>query len=95
MIKVDISKDKIIVDGHSLYDEYGKDIVCASVSTLVIASVNLMLRFDKEAIKYIDSDGYLEIDILKHSREIDIIISNMTDLLKQLEEQYKNNIKIK
>lgn len=94
MIKINISKDKIIIKGHAEYDEKGKDIVCAAVSTIVTTSVNAILRFDKEAITYLDNDGYLEINILKHSKEVDILISNMLDLLEELENDYKKYIKI-
>lgn len=33
MIKIYITKDSIKINGHADFDEYGKDIVCASVST--------------------------------------------------------------
>ena len=42
MIEIEIEKGKIAVKGHAGYDEIGKDIVCAAVSTLfqaLIASV--------------------------------------------------------
>lgn len=94
MIKVIIKKDQIIVDGHANYDEKGKDIVCASISTLVISSINLMLSFDDKSIKYEDNDGYIKIDIKKHSTQIDKIIDNMISMLKELEKDYKKNIKI-
>ena len=40
MIKVLVAKkdnviNEITLNGHACYDEYGKDIVCAAVSTLV------------------------------------------------------------
>ena len=48
MIKVKVEKDKakykkITITGHALYDDYGKDIVCASVSSIVITTVNGIL----------------------------------------------------
>ena len=39
MIKVKVEKDNISIIGHANYDEYGKDIVCASVSSVVMTSV--------------------------------------------------------
>ena len=94
MIKVKIKNNHIEVKGHAMYDEEGKDIVCASVSSIVITSVNAILRFDEEALKYEEKDGYISIDILKNSRETDTIILNMITLLKDLEKQYEKNIKI-
>lgn len=39
MIRVFVNKDKIEVKGHSGYDDYGKDIVCSSVSKIGRAHV--------------------------------------------------------
>ena len=47
MIKVNIKNNIIIITGHAGYDDFGKDIVCASVSSIVITSINLCLRFNK------------------------------------------------
>ena len=94
MIKISIKKDQIKIEGHSNYSEYGTDIVCASVSSIVITSINALLRFDKECIKYEEKDGYIKIDILKHNNYVDILIENMIDLLKELEKQYRKNIKV-
>ncbi len=94
MIKVRINKNHIEINGHSMYDELGRDIVCASASSIVITSVNAILSFDKEALKYEEKDGYIKIDILKNTKETETIILNMITLLKELEKQYKKNIKI-
>ena len=94
MIIIKISKNHIEINGHAGYEEYGKDIVCAAVSSIAITSVNAILKLDENALKYEENDGYLVIDVLKHGKYIDTIISNMIDLLKELEEQYKENIKI-
>jgi uncharacterized protein len=99
MIKININKkdnliDNISIKGHALYDESGKDIVCSSVSSIVITTVNAIIRFQKEAIKYDEKDGYLKIEILNHSDIVDLLIDNMIDLLYELEDQYKKYIKI-
>lgn len=94
MIKVKIKNNHIEIKGHANYDEEGKDIVCASVSTIVITTINAMLRFDKESIKYEQKDGYISLDLLKSTKEIDILKQNMIELLKELEQDYKSNIKI-
>ena len=91
MIKVDVKKvnneiTNIHISGHSEYDEFGKDIVCASVSSIVITSVN--------SIKFKQESGNVIINIIKHTKNTDILINNMLELLENLEKQYKNNIKI-
>jgi len=94
MIKIDIKKDQIIINGHSGYSVSGSDIVCASVSSIAITSINAILRIDENAITYKKEDGFLEINILKHTNTIDSLIENMIDLFSELEMQYEKNIKI-
>ncbi len=94
MIKVLLSKNHIDINGHAMFDEYGKDIVCAAASTIVITSINAILRFDEKAISYELSSEGISIDILKHNRETNLLILNMTSLLRELEEKYGKNIKI-
>ena len=52
MIRVDIKKKHIKISGHAMFDEYGKDIVCAAASAIVTTSINGILRIDEEAINY-------------------------------------------
>ena len=99
MIKVSINKENDIVNnitikGHANFDDYGKDIVCASVSSIVITSINAILRIDENSIDYQEEEGLVIIDIKKHTNIIDILIDNMIDLLNQLENKYNKNIKI-
>ena len=53
MIRVYKNNDKVIIKGHANYADYGKDIVCASVSSIVITTVNGILEIDREAITYV------------------------------------------
>ena len=99
MIKINLKYnnnliDSINISGHANFDVYGKDIVCASVSSIVITSVNAIIRLNSDSISYDDSNG-LSISILKHNDITDTLIDNMVSLLKDLEKQYKKNIIIK
>ncbi len=94
MIKVNIKQNHIEINGHAMFDDYGKDIVCAAVSSIVITSINGILRLDDKAINYKSSSDGIIIDILKDSRETNLLILNMISLLKELEEKYSKNIKI-
>ena len=95
MIKINISKDEITVKGHSGYSESGSDIVCASVSSILITTVNALLSIDEDCIVYEESDGYLNLKIKKHNEVVDKLINNMINLLKELQNQYKKNIEIR
>ena len=94
MIKVEVTKNTIKVLGHANYDEYGKDIVCASASTIVITSIEAIARFDIDAIDVNEEDNKLTITINKHDNVTDTLIDNMLSCLQELEKKYSKNIKI-
>lgn len=99
MIKVKVDYDdnlikKVKVTGHAGYDDYGKDIVCASVSSIVITSVNLIYKLNKDIIKVIEDKGLIEINVLKEDKTINMVLKNMIDMLKELSNDYKKNVKI-
>ena len=99
MIKVEIIRDnnnikKISILGHAMYDEYGKDIVCASVSTLVISTVNNILSINDKTIKVEQNDSKIIIEYILKDNIIDILINNMISNLNTLANNYPKNIKI-
>ncbi|MBE6138545.1 MAG: ribosomal-processing cysteine protease Prp [Firmicutes bacterium] len=99
MIKVQVVKNNDIIEsisvtGHSGYSEAGSDIVCASVSSICITTVNAIVRLDNNAIEYKEADGMLKVEVNSHSEVIDTLIFNMVELLSELANDYKNYIKI-
>ena len=94
MIKIVINKDNIKISGHAGYGVKGNDIVCASVSSIVITSLNAIIRIDENAIAYKQDEGFIEVDIKKHDKIVDTLIDNMISMLEELENEYKENIKI-
>ena len=83
--------ESVSVKGHAGFDQFGRDIVCASVSSIVITSVNAIVRLDSDAIKYSDDNGIV-VDVIDHNNTVDVILLNMVSLLEELEKQYKKNI---
>ncbi len=99
MIKIDVLYDgnfikNFKVKGHANYEEYGKDIVCASVSSIVIVSSNLALKYNDKAIKFTQKEGLIDVDVLVFNDIINTVFINMIESLKELEKDYKRNIKI-
>lgn len=84
----------IIIKGHAGYGIKGNDIVCASVSSITITSLNAIIRIDDKAIDFTQSEGFIEVNVNKHDKYIDIILENMISLLEELKKQYEKNIKI-
>ena len=101
MIKVKVlSKDnkhidEINITGHADYEEYGKDIVCSSVSSIVTTTVNGIYEIDKEYLNVeANKEGNMKITILKEDLVCDKLIKNLLTLLSELEESYPENIKV-
>ena len=84
-----------ICTGHAGFDNYGKDIVCAAVSVLVINTINSLEELTKEDIS-VESDnesGYIECRFrlpLKETSKvlIDSLILGLSQIAKQYGEEY-------
>lgn len=99
MIKVVVKQNnsnykKINISGHSNYDDYGKDIVCASISSILVTTVNAILEINETAIKYQDNGRIVTIDILKNNDIVNKLLNNMLNLFEELSRDYKDCIKI-
>ena len=97
-VKVESNKNhinKINILGHADYEEYGKDIVCSSVSSIVTTTVNGIIEIDKDYLNVEEQKDGMIITILKKDDICDKLINNMLSLLSELEESYPENIKVK
>lgn len=100
MIQVKVVKEKsnykkVSILGHAMYDEYGKDIVCSAVSSIVTTTVNGLLSLNRESITYMVSKKGMNITVNFTDRTTQILIRNMINLLKELEKNYRENIEVK
>jgi uncharacterized protein YsxB (DUF464 family) len=99
MIKVIINKKnndlyKIDIKGHANYDESGKDIICAAVSSTVLTTINAIESINAKVIEYSKHDGEISITILKKDDIIDKLLRNMISMLEELAQNYNKYIKI-
>ena len=72
-----------------------KDIVCSAASSIVTTTINGILSIDKDALTYQVTKKGLTIIVCKQDKITETLICNMISLLKELEENYKDNIEIK
>ena len=94
MIKVIKENNKIMIKGHANHNEYGKDIVCASVSSIIYTTINAIKCLKDNTIEVIDND-VMEITYLENDEITSKLINNMLDLLKDLSNDYPKNISVK
>ena len=98
MIKVKLIKNnnhikKIIIKGHAMYADYGKDIVCAAVSTL-LQTVGYSLTSREETMTQVDFDypGVGSVEIGKPTRESHLITGVFELGASMLAEQYPDHV---
>ena len=100
MIKYKITKSddeyKIEVKGHANQNPYGSDIVCASVSTMLIMTYNLIERlglFSCNITNPICEEGYFSLHMNYKDNTLKEILNNLSDSLDMLQASYPKNIK--
>lgn len=95
MIKVKNKENYIEVSGHADQNEYGKDIVCSSVSTALIMTINLIEKFSQlNDIKYQIKEGYFQLEYNKNNKIVNNIVENLKYTLNELFIKYPKYIKI-
>ncbi len=95
MIKVIAEKNKIEMSGHAMYDDYGRDIVCSAASSILTTTVNACLTLKENSIKYMVSEEGVTINNISCDDITNKLLTNMIKLLKELQEEYPENIEVK
>ncbi len=99
MIKVIVKRQnkkvyEIVIKGHADYDDMGKDIVCAAVSSMAITTVNGIITLD-DSIDYEEDSGLLKIRIKRDTEINNKLLDNLVRMLEELSGQYPKNIEIR
>lgn len=100
MVKVSVIKNgnkytSITVKGHAMYSDFGKDIVCSAISSIVTTSINGILLLNKDSLSYLVAEGIVSIKNISEEQNTQLLIENMLNMLKQLEKSYPKNIQVK
>ena len=99
MIRIHILKkkdniDSIIFEGHALYDNYGKDIICASVSSIYFCTINAIYALNEKSIIVTSEKEKQMIKVKIKDNIIQTLLQNMINCLERIEKQYPKNIKL-
>ena len=99
MIKVNVKRQnnkvyEIVIKGHAGYDEAGKDIVCAAVSSMAITTINNIIALD-DSVDYEEKSGLLVIRVKRDTEVNNKLLDNLVRMLTELKEQYPKNIEIR
>ena len=87
----DLKNTKIFI---SPFDDFGKDIVCAAVSSMAITTINNIIALE-DSIYYEENSGLLKIRVLKDTEINNKLLDNLVRMLTELKEQYPKNIEIR
>ncbi|MDV3195935.1 MAG: ribosomal-processing cysteine protease Prp [Candidatus Phytoplasma stylosanthis] len=93
-IKQDDKFKEIMIQGHSLYSFKNNDIVCSSVSTVIISTLNTIEIFKLQSkISFNLREGFFLLKILDFDETINNLLLNLEYTLKSLSEIYPKNLK--
>lgn len=91
--KVDGDLKKISVKGHAGYDVYGKDIVCAGVSSVVTGGLNALDEI--ESFHIIHESGNVQIEVLDTLTNHDsIVLSTMIIQLETIKDAFPQCVEV-
>lgn len=94
MTKVIKKNNTIIIDGHANYAEYGKDIVCAAVSTLAQTLICSLEMLTDAHIKTIITDGYIKIVIEESSEGVQLLVDSFFIGIEGVADSYPEYVKL-
>lgn len=75
--------------------EYGKDIVCASVSSIIYTSINAIASINPKYIDVQDDGNVMTIEIKENDEIVLKLIANMLEMLKSVAKDYPKNLSVK
>ena len=105
MVTITISNNftHFLSNGHCNYGNYGNDIVCAGVSSIIIGGINEFFKINDLKFNLIHNEsGNIEFDIYDMLKEATVIqtvkiqqnFATMITQLETIEEAYKDFVKI-
>ncbi|RKP54252.1 ribosomal-processing cysteine protease Prp [Cohnella endophytica] len=106
MITITIVRDvekaiiRFSVSGHALYDDPGKDIVCAGVSAVTIGAVNAIEKLTGLEPRAISKSGLLQAEAPRstdpiRNDQVQLLLEGMVAALESIVETYGKFVKIK
>ncbi len=88
---------QITIKGHALSDEFGKDLICASVSTVITGIINELMKrnyFKDGKGCYELDEGFADIIIDDSDRDVEVVLETLVTILETIENSYPEYLKI-
>lgn len=94
MIEIRKSGERISITGHAGYDEPGKDIVCAAISTLSQVFVASVEELTAAKIKTAQTGGYMEIVIEESTERAQVLIDSFLLGCRMVADEYPEYVRV-
>ena len=94
MIDINVQKDRITASGHAGYDEPGKDIVCAAISTLSQVFVASVEELTAAKIKTAQTGGYMEIVIEESTERAQVLLDSFLLGCRMIADEYPEYVRV-
>lgn len=90
---------EMTISGHAMYDDYGKDIVCAAVSAVAINLINASEALLHVPLETEQDDGEITCRVphisKRHTAErVQLLMETLVYSLKSIAEEYPSSISI-
>lgn len=99
MITVSVTQDpelsKIVIDGHALFDDPGKDIVCAAVSAIAFGSLNALDALQGDNCRLEIIHNRIEIEALSQNEILQQLLQMLLIELETVEASYPDYLNIR
>lgn len=82
------------VAGHAMYDEYGKDIICAFVSSACLMTANTITEVMHIKADALSRDGYMKLQLNDSYQTAQDVLGGLVFHMTELEKEYPKNVKV-
>lgn len=86
--------NSISVSGHALSANYGEDLVCAGVSSIVFGALNSFEQLVNDKVNLLVLENEIKIEVIKYSLEVEILMKALIIQLETIQNSYQENINI-
>lgn len=94
MIEVRIRPERIEISGHAGYAEYGKDIVCAGVTSLTQTLIQSIENLTDDEIEYRISPGKVEVEYRNLSEKSKTLVDSFFVGIRLIADEFPNYVAI-
>lgn len=95
-VKAKIVNGKIFyieIDDHANFANYGNDVVCAGISSVVFGALNAFVDYHLSDGRIVIADSFIKINLIEDN-DIQVVANTLLIQLKTIKESYPDYIKI-